>query len=325
MNKLSSEYLHEHLKTDLSIEFFGNTKRSPMITVGMQSADNDQLYYDPEPVYYNAYFVSIHNVPYVVIRDDILHLEGSSKVDFNKTYHLNDYIDFKINSPIMYHSTSMNQISAMMNNHIDADINVQSGPPDMYLHLHDNLLRLVTSGRASYAAAAASHFISEICNLPADKVQIKYLSLKQALEEVMEILNTRYAVKLNSPYLYTMLVNMAQETFEVDNTKESLDTSKVDSAINIIIKIHEEIFNEFYSQISQETMMTCEESFNVELVIHPPVSCNDPAVYKLDDYIRDSLDSDTVFISWLKKEIQSVRVFSDTQMKHVRKCAYPVK
>lgn len=141
---------------------------------------------------------------------------------------------------------------------VDEDVNIQSGPSDMFKYIENNTFDMIVTARRSFASAFASYCLSEDA-LDDDDVA----GIKTKIEKILRAYKPDYKEEefnWKSPYLFPMIESIYNKLPE-DKKKECGDT------FNTLAAIHQGYYAIGYEEILSKTRMEIENCYDVTIEI----------------------------------------------------------
>lgn len=142
---------------------------------------------------------------------------------------------------------------------VDDDVNIKSGPSDMFKYIENNTFDMITTARRSFAASFASYCLSEDA-LDDDDVA----GIKTKIEKILKAYKPDYKEEefnWKSPYLFPMVESIFNKLPE-DKKVEC------DDAFNSLAAIHQSYYNIGHEEILSKTRMEYENCYDVTIEIY---------------------------------------------------------
>lgn len=141
---------------------------------------------------------------------------------------------------------------------VDENVNIQSGPSDMFKYIHNNTFDMMTTARKSFASAFASYCMSEDA-LDDDDVA----GVKTKMEKILRVYKPDYKdedFNWKSPYLFPMIESIFN--------KLPADRKKACSVeFNTLSAIHQGYYDIGYEEILSKTRMEIENVYDITFEI----------------------------------------------------------
>lgn len=142
---------------------------------------------------------------------------------------------------------------------VDDDVNIKSGPSDMFKYIENNTFDMIVTARRSFAASFASYCLSEDA-LDDDDVA----GIKTKIDKILKAYKPDYKEEefnWKSPYLFPMVESIYNKLPE-DKKAEC------DDAFNALASIHQSYYDIGYEEILSKTRMEYENCYDITIEIY---------------------------------------------------------